>query len=81
MDFKTYWLSMTTQQREEFADRCVTSSGHLRNIAYGKVCGESLAINIERESSGAVTCEELRSDVDWAYLRRSRAPAAEQQAA
>ncbi|KAA0943197.1 helix-turn-helix domain-containing protein [Pseudomonas sp. ANT_H14] len=28
--------------------------------------GPGLAINLERESSRAVTCEELRPDVDWA---------------
>lgn len=27
---------------------------------------------IERATSGAVTCEELRPDVDWAYLRGTR---------
>ncbi|MFV5212807.1 transcriptional regulator [Azonexus caeni] len=26
--------------------------------------------DIERESGGIVTCEELRPDVDWAYLRQ-----------
>jgi DNA-binding transcriptional regulator YdaS (Cro superfamily) len=27
---------------------------------------------IERATDGAVTCEELRPDVDWAYLRGTR---------
>lgn len=27
---------------------------------------------IERATAGAVTCEEMRQDVDWAYLRGSR---------
>lgn len=27
---------------------------------------------IERATSGAVTCEQLRPDVDWAYLRGTR---------
>lgn len=27
---------------------------------------------IERATGGAVTCEELRPDVDWAYLRGTR---------
>ncbi|MCL2656846.1 MAG: helix-turn-helix domain-containing protein [Betaproteobacteria bacterium] len=31
---------------------------------------------IERATGGAVTCEELRPDVDWAYLRGT-APSAE----
>lgn len=32
-------------------------------------------IEIERASGGAVRCEELRPDVDWAYLRASNCPA------
>lgn len=40
------------------------------NIAYGcKPCAEKLAINIERESGAQVLCEDVRADVDWAYLR------------
>ena len=58
------------QARIEFAAKCRTTYGHLRNVAYGqKPCAESLCINIERESGGAVPCESLRPDVDWAYLR------------
>ena len=33
---------------------------------------------IERETAGQVTCEQLRPDVDWGYLRATRC---EQQAA
>lgn len=70
MDMKTYLLKMAMPKRIEFAYRCETSYPHLRNIAYGqKSCGEKLAIAIERESDGAVRCEELRPDVDWAFLR------------
>lgn len=29
---------------------------------------------IERASNRAVTCEELRPDVDWAYLRATNCP-------
>lgn len=29
--------------------------------------------SIDRETGGAVSCEELRPDVDWAYLRGSTA--------
>lgn len=58
--------------KEAFATRCKTSLGQLKQVAYGsRRAGESLAINIERESFRAVTCEELRPDVDWAYLRQS----------
>lgn len=70
MDLKAYLFTLSVQRRHDFAERCGTSYPHLRNIAYGlKPCGEGLAVNVERESGGAVRCESLRPDVDWAYLR------------
>jgi DNA-binding transcriptional regulator YdaS (Cro superfamily) len=33
--------------------------------------------NIERATNGAVRCEDLRPDVDWAYLRATNCPAPE----
>lgn len=60
-------------ERVDFARRCNTTYGHLRNIAYDyKPASESLCINIERESKGSVKCETLRPDVDWAYLRGTK---------
>lgn len=78
MEFKPYFLSIPTAERAAFAARCGTSSAHLRNIAYGKTCGEALAIAIDRESGGQVTAEELRPDVDWAHLRGKSKPAGQQ---
>ncbi|NWA25487.1 helix-turn-helix domain-containing protein [Pseudomonas gingeri] len=53
-----------------FAKACETSPGQLKQVAYGnRRPSASLAINVERESSGQVTCEELRPDIDWAYVR------------
>ena len=78
MDFKTFWLSLSDIERSALADSCKTSVGHLRNIAYGKTCGEALAIAIDRESSGRVPVEDLRPDVDWSYLRGTSKPAAPQ---
>lgn len=69
MDLKAYLLSMPVTDRESFAIRCGTTYGHLRNVAYGKACAERLAINIDRESGGVVTCESLCPNVDFAYLR------------
>lgn len=69
MDFKDFYISIPVDKRAQFADACETTVGQLRNIAYGRPCGEKLAISIERESAGAVRCEDLRPDVDWAYLR------------
>lgn len=77
MTLKDFYLSMPIEQRECFAARCGTTLGQLRNVAYGRQCGEALAINIERESLGAVRCEDLRPDVDWAYLRGTVAVDAE----
>ena len=67
---KTYLLSMAMNERVDFAKRCGTTYGHLRNVAYGqKSCSESLAISIERESGGLLRCEVQCPNVDWAYLR------------
>ena len=77
MELKKYLDKLSREDKSSFAEKCGTSLAFLRNVAYGyKRAGESLCINIERESGGAVTCEELRPDVDWAYLRSS-APKAE----
>lgn len=73
MTLKEFLQSMSLRQRDRFAERCGTTGGHLRNVSYGyKQAAESLAINIERESNGAVTVEELRPDVDWSVIRDSR---------
>lgn len=57
-------------EREEFATRCGTTFGHLRQIYYGnRTCDAGLAIEIEKNTNQAVMCEELRSDIDFAYLR------------
>lgn len=79
MDLKSYLSTLSLKERDALASRCNTSAGHLRNVSYGyRSCGESLAIALERESGGAVRCEELRPDVDWRVLRdtaRRRRPA------
>lgn len=74
MNLRTYIASLPNHEaRVAFAERCGTTIGHLRNVAGGhKPCGETLAINVDRESDGAVSCEELCPSVDWAYLRNSR---------
>jgi DNA-binding transcriptional regulator YdaS (Cro superfamily) len=70
VDLKAFLKSMTRSDRSAFAERCRISAGHLHNVAYGtRPCGTELAIAIDRESGGRVSCEELRPDVDWAYLR------------
>ncbi|MDB6061543.1 MAG: hypothetical protein JWM78_1646 [Verrucomicrobiaceae bacterium] len=71
--FKNYLKGLSPEQKSDLAKRCSTTVGQLRQVACGaRQAGESLAINIERESGGAVTCESLRPDVDWAYLRGTK---------
>lgn len=58
----------------KFALKCSTTPGQLNQVARGyRRAGEYLCINIDRESGGAVRCEDLRPDVDWGYLRGTSA--------
>lgn len=60
------------QVQEDFADRCKTTIGYLRKAMSAKDrLGADLVLLLERESDGAIRCERLRPDVDWAYLRNS----------
>jgi len=70
MDMHTYWLSLPRVRREDFARACSTSPHYLYLVSKGiKKPGEKLCIAIERESGGEIRVEQLRPDVDWAYLR------------
>lgn len=73
---RDYLASLPTQQaKEDFARRCGTTLPFLRLVALGhKRGGESLAINLDRESGGAVPCELVRPDVDFGYLRGTARP-------
>jgi DNA-binding transcriptional regulator YdaS (Cro superfamily) len=58
------------EDQTSFALKCGTSIGYLRKAcSKGQKLGDAICINIERESDRRVTCEDLRPDVDWAYLR------------
>jgi len=75
MKLKPFLETLTLVQRTKFAKRVKSTAGHLRNVSYGyRPCAEALAIEIEKATEGQVTCEELRPDVDWAYLRNSANP-------
>jgi len=76
MNLHDYIKPLDKQALEIFATRCGTTVGQLRQVAYGyRRPGAALAIGIERESLRAVSCEEMRPDIDWAYLRGSPATA------
>lgn len=67
-----YLRALPPSERDGFAQRCGTTVGYLRKAAsVGQRLKAEVCINIERESARAVTCEELRPDIDWAYLRGS----------
>ena len=70
MNLHDYIKPFDKQSLEAFAASCRTTVGQLKQGAYGyRRPGAALAISIERESSRSVTCEEMRPDIDWAYLR------------
>ena len=71
---RSFLNSLSTDDQRAFAERCNTSVGYLRKcLSTGQNIGEATVIAIERESGGVVRCEQLRPDVDWAYLRGTAA--------
>jgi DNA-binding transcriptional regulator YdaS (Cro superfamily) len=71
---KAYLSGLEPAHRAAFAERCETTIGYLRKcISTGQKIGERICINLERESGRAVQVEDLRDDVDWAYIRASAA--------
>ena len=73
MELLQYIKPMTADQLESFAKRCGTSAGQLKQVAYGhRRASAGLAIEVDRHSGAVVTCEVLRPDIDWAYLRSSQ---------
>ena len=72
MNLHDYIKPFDKQSLEAFAASCGTTVGQLKQVSYGyRRPGAALAISIERESSRSVICEEMRPDIDWAYLRSS----------
>lgn len=71
MELRAYLKTLAPLEQVAFAVRSGTTLGYLRKVlSTGQKIGEGLCINLDRESGGIVTCEELRPDVDWAYLRQ-----------
>ena len=77
-----YLNNLPKAARSDYVSRCHTSEGYLRKaISKGQRLGEGLCISLDRESAGAVRCEDLRPDVDWAYLRSTLPEATAQELA
>ena len=77
MDLLEYMKPLASQELEAFASACKTSIGQLKQVAYGhRRASAALAIDIDRETKGEVSCDQLRPDIDWAYLRSRQSSAA-----
>lgn len=69
----THLNSLPVPEQVMFARRCKTSVGYIRKaVSKGQRFDVALCISFERESGGAVRCEEVRPDVDWSFLRGSK---------
>jgi hypothetical protein len=61
MDFKTFFFSLTPDERLKFAKKANTSVGHLNNVAYGNSKANAiLCVSIEQISKSVVTRQELK---------------------
>lgn len=73
MTLHEYLKDLDKASIEALAARCKTSVGQLKQVAYGfRRASPVLAIDLDRETQGKVSCEALRPDIDWAYLREKR---------
>lgn len=74
MTLHEYIRGLEREALYSLANRCRTSVGQLKQVAYGnRRAGAGLAVDIERETGGAITCEQLRADIDWAFVRSTSA--------
>lgn len=73
MSLHSYIKGLDKAALESLAGRCLTTPGQLKQVAYGnRRANGGLAVCLDRETNGEVTCEELRPDIDWAYLRQAK---------
>lgn len=69
MELKTYFAT-GRGLASDLAETLGVSRPYLSQMASGiSPISPERAVEIEKATKGAVTCEELRPDVDWAYLR------------
>ena len=67
MNLKTY---LSEHKQVDLARKLGVTQGAVHQWAVGlSRPSAERSIEIEKATSGAVSCEELRPDVDWAYLR------------
>ena len=67
---KSYFLNLSSDERESFAVNCKTSVAYIQQIYQGhRQCSACLAIEIDKNSKGLVKCDELCPNTDFDYLR------------
>eukprot|EP01031_Cornospumella_fuschlensis_P049160 gene49160-biopygen39398 len=71
MKLLEYIRTMSQEELSAFAERTGSTVGQIKQVAYGRRASAELAIRIDIASCGDVTCEDIRSDINWAYLRGS----------
>jgi DNA-binding transcriptional regulator YdaS (Cro superfamily) len=82
MLLKTYLRPMTVEGRAAFATACGSNYYQFLRIAYGnRRATPMLAMAIERQSHGEVTCEEMCPEFDWTYARSRKARSKQKRAA
>ncbi|BFM82903.1 transcriptional regulator [Acinetobacter baumannii] len=63
------------EAKEKFAKKCGSTLGYLRLVVNKfRFCSATLAIALDRESHGKVSCDELCPNADFEYVRRSTKP-------
>jgi len=71
MNLKTY---LSEHKQVDLARQLGVTQGAVHQWAVGlSRPSAERSIEIEKATGGAVTCEDLRPDVDWAYLRGTAA--------
>ena len=69
-ELKSFLAGLSVQDKDAFAERCSTTVGYLNQIMYGNSkCSASLAIKIDKESNGEVSCDLLCPEADFDYVR------------
>jgi len=69
-ELKSFLAGLSVQDKGAFAERCSTTVGYLNQIMYGNSkCSASLAIKIDKESNGEVSCDLLCPEADFDYVR------------
>lgn len=70
-----YLNALSKADRQRFASNCGTTEGYLRKAAsIRQTISADLCIKLAKACEGAFTCDDLRPDVDWQFVRESGGP-------